>query len=313
MNELVSVIVATYNSSNFIINTVNHLQNQTYNPIEIIIVDDGSTDNTIDCINEIITTSKNVFIYIQSNSGVASARNFGINKARGKYIAFCDHDDLWNSDKLAKQIDFFSDKEVGLVYSKARYVDKDGMAITHSVPDEILEGYIFEKLICDNFIPCSSVVVRKTCFDDVGLLCENREMHGSDDRNIWTRIARKFKIKCCNEVLVDIVIHNENYSLMEDKMLLAGICCLNDLWSRFPEIKENNINLFNKSYYKLYSGYGRTFFSLNNLASARQCMFNAIEYNNVCILSYFYLVASFFPIQFIMLIRKIKHAAKKFY
>lgn len=307
MDELVSVIVAMYNSSKFIEKTVSCLVSQTYKTVEIILVDDGSTDGTFELVQSLARANENIRCYRKVNEGVASTRNYGIERATGRYIAFCDHDDLWKQKKLECQMLLFGeDAHVGLVYSQVRFIDKQGKVIKDSVPDMLYEGDVFRQLLSRNFIPFSSVVVRKSCFDLLGKFRENRQMHGSDDRNMWTRIATRFKVRCCSEVLVDIVKHGQNYSDQEAKMLAAGLQGLDDVWKCFPEIKERNTHLFRKSYSDIYRDYGVSFFTQGDYGSARSCMLAAARAEPWRISTYKYLLLSLMPKRFVDCVRVVR-------
>ncbi|WP_254904749.1 glycosyltransferase family 2 protein [Clostridium tyrobutyricum] len=106
MNDLVSVIIPMYNSEKYIEITIKSILNQTYDNIEIIIIDDGSVDKSAFIVKEMINKYKNhkIYYFYQNNSGVSCARNTGIKKSKGKYIAFIDSDDLWLETKIEKQI-----------------------------------------------------------------------------------------------------------------------------------------------------------------------------------------------------------------
>lgn len=307
MSELVSVVVAMYNSSEFIGNTINCLISQTYDPVEIILVDDGSIDGTFALVQSLTSATKNIYCYRKENGGVASARNYGIKRASGRYIAFCDHDDLWSQQKLSHQIPLFDeDAYVGLIYSPVRFIDKQGRIHRDRVPDTAYEGDVLEQLLCRNFIPFSSVVIRKSCFDLLGGFREDRQMHGSDDRNMWIRLATQFKVRCCPEVLVDIVKHGQNYSDQEAKMLEAGLRCLDDIWTSFTELKEWNIRLFWKSYGQIYRDYGVSFFTQGDYGKARSCMIAAARVEPWRTVTYKYLLLSLMPKRFVDNIRVVR-------
>ena len=156
----VSVIIPIYNAEKFISGTIESVIAQTYQDWEIIAVDDGSTDKT----PEILTKykkklSSNLQVITQENSGVSIARNKGIPAARGEYIAFLDHDDLWTPEKLEKQVKLLdSNKELGLVYSDSYVIDECGNLEKDTLISSILSrnilrsnvfrGNIFKELFC---------------------------------------------------------------------------------------------------------------------------------------------------------------------
>ena len=131
MNSLVSAIIPTYNSVNYISEAINSVLNQTYKNCEIIVVDDGSTDNTRKTVENYIRKYPHKIKYFyQENKGPSAARNKGIKEARGNYIAFLDSDDLWLPDKLEKQISLFmKDVSLKLTYCGGYYEDEEGSVI----------------------------------------------------------------------------------------------------------------------------------------------------------------------------------------
>lgn len=126
-NELVSIITPCYNASEFIGQTIESVLAQTYQNFEMIIIDDCSTDNSIDVISKYIRKDNRIkLIKLKNNSGSAVARNIGIKEAKGRYIAFLDSDDLWVPEKLIKQIAFMKTNELLVTYSSYFVIDKNG-------------------------------------------------------------------------------------------------------------------------------------------------------------------------------------------
>ncbi len=187
-----SVIIPAYNTEEFLAETIRSALDQTYRDYEVIVVDDGSSDETL---NVARSFEPQIKVLAQPNGGPASARNLGIRNSRGDYIAFLDSDDLWMSDKLEEQTEFMENNPaVGLVYSEAlMFTDNKGeMKITEKF------GFPYEPslrtLLFGNYIPNSTVMVRRTCIDKIGLLNESRELVGVEDYEYWMRIAKHFPI-----------------------------------------------------------------------------------------------------------------------
>jgi glycosyltransferase involved in cell wall biosynthesis len=310
MSELVSIVVPMYNSARFIEKTIERLVSQTYSPVEIILVDDGSTDGTFAFAEELTRPFRGVRCYRKENGGVASARNYGIQRATGCYVAFCDHDDHWSRQKLARQVPLFgADPAVGLVYSPVRAVDGQGAILKDRMPDTLYEGEVLERLLCWNFIPFSSAVVRKACFDLLGGFREDPLMHGSDDRNMWIRLATRFRVRCCDEVLVDLVRHGQNYSDQDAKMLEAGLRSLADIWTCFPEIRQRDERLYRRSYSEIHRRYGVTFFAQGDYRAARMCMLSAARAEPWRISTYPYLLLSLLPSRLVDRARAVRRRA----
>lgn len=123
MNELVSIIMPSYNTGRFIEETIRSVLAQTYSNWELIIIDDCSTDNTDDVVKEFLSDTRIVYVKNECNSGAAISRNRALQMAKGRWIAFLDSDDLWSPDKLEKQINFM--EENGYCFSYTKYVEID--------------------------------------------------------------------------------------------------------------------------------------------------------------------------------------------
>lgn len=127
MKNLISIITPTYNSEKFITETINSILNQSYSNWELLISDDCSMDNTVKIINEFVQKDRRIKIFtLDKNSGAGVARNNSIANANGRYIAFCDSDDQWTSDKLEKQLHFMSENNLALSFSSYRVIDEEG-------------------------------------------------------------------------------------------------------------------------------------------------------------------------------------------
>jgi glycosyltransferase involved in cell wall biosynthesis len=123
---LVSVIVPTYNREKIVGATIEGILEQTYGDIEVLVVDDGSQDDTESVVASYLRKDPRVSYHKKENGGVGSARNLGIERARGEFIAFCDSDDIWLPDKLESQLPLFGDPKVVLVHGRAVNMDQDG-------------------------------------------------------------------------------------------------------------------------------------------------------------------------------------------
>lgn len=198
MEKTVTVIVPVYNGGLTIEETVRSLLEQTYPNFEVIIVNDGSTDDSEKIIKGI--NNPRIKYFTQKNTGSPAApRNFAIKKAKGEFIAFCDQDDLWESDKLTKQLEAYgksANKErVGIICSQAELVDENGNKIGENTPS--FNGYLgpkvaFGALLNSNFITACSAIVPKKIIDESGLLDE--ELVGNDEFDLWLRITQKYGV-----------------------------------------------------------------------------------------------------------------------
>lgn len=218
----ISVIVPCYNSELFVKATITSILSNISEEIqlEIIVVNDCSTDRTIDVLKEFGDSLKIIDKF--NNEGACRARNDGIRAASGEYIALCDHDDVWESDKLIRQLDKFSDPLVGLVCSDADCFNERGVLIANMSNDRPLKrGMVFQELLYTNFIVQSSVVIRRNVLDEVGLF--NEHIFPAEDLDLWLRISQKWQIDYVKQVLVHYRISSTMYSKDKFRMKQARI------------------------------------------------------------------------------------------
>lgn len=183
-DDLVSVIIPAYNVAVCIQDTMASVCRQTYSNWELIIVDDGSTDNTAELIEATRREDKRIsVVHLSENSGgAATPRNKGIDKAKGQYIAFLDADDLWHPEKLEKQIAYMRRHQLAFcctAYSVANYY---GKVVGRVVPPQAI-GY--KGLLLNNPIGCSTVVYDATV---LGRMQFSRVGH--EDYDLWLKLAK---------------------------------------------------------------------------------------------------------------------------
>ena len=211
---LVSVVIPTFNQSAMLVEAVESVLAQTYENTEVIVVDDGSTDDTAARMAP-YTESGRVRYLVQRNRRQAAARNAGIRASQGELIAFLDHDDLWAPKKLERQVPLFERPEVGLVYSGAVEIDLDGNVLWEKGSEKFCRGRIFDRLLFDHFITNSTVVVRRACLDRTGLLDE--ALFAVADIHLWLRICHDYEADFVPDLLVSCRRHGAN---MKDDLRL---------------------------------------------------------------------------------------------
>ncbi|MCI2282223.1 glycosyltransferase [Colwellia sp. MSW7] len=226
---LISIIVPVYNGQRFIEKTLKTLTEQTYKNIEIILVNDGSTDNSKNIINLISQNNQIFRVFHNTNAGVAAARNFGIAQSRGEFLAFCDQDDLWHPTKLYKQIKLFGPKQIGLVYTGVIVELTEQQVTTNHNFNNKLRGYVFHELIFKNMFTCCTVMVRKSFLEQVDGFEEDRGLMGVDDWHLWLKLSLVCEFDYVAEHLATHVFHGDNYSLNELKMYEAELACLSNI------------------------------------------------------------------------------------
>ncbi|MUH01592.1 glycosyltransferase [Scytonema sp. UIC 10036] len=193
----VSVVIPAYNSMQYLPETLESVLQQTFTNFEVLIINDGSTDNIIQWASEI--ADPRVKLISQKNQGVSVARNTGIALSQGEYIAFLDADDLWQQTKLEKQARCLDENpEIGLVHTSMALVDAKGKP-TGRVMASFAEGEVWKELVESNKIACSSVMVRRCCLEKVGGFEPN--LHFAEDWDLWIRISSHYSFAVIKEPL----------------------------------------------------------------------------------------------------------------
>jgi glycosyltransferase involved in cell wall biosynthesis len=206
VTRTVSVIIPTYNYGRFVAEAIESALGQTRPPVEVIVVDDGSTDETADVVRRF---GERVRYIRQENLGVCAARNRGVAESSGEFIAFLDADDTWEPMKLEKQIAVFeSDAEIGLVHCGMREFDSDtGETIALHVEGQ--RGWIADELLLWErpaiVGPGGTIMVRRDVFDAVGGFDER--MRVSEDWDFCYLVARGHKVGFVGEPLVNYRSH----------------------------------------------------------------------------------------------------------
>lgn len=191
MSPEVSIIMPVYNSLNVICDAVQSVQNQTFANFELIIIDDGSTDNTILKIRELAQQDSRIIIIQNThNLGAAISRNIGCNCAKGKYIAFLDSDDLWVVDKIEKQMKYMESNGYDLSYTAYGFMNLNGkyMGKDYLVPNSIT----YKKLLCENVILCSTVMIKASVLQEHKF--NNQFFH--EDYKLWLELLREGNKAC---------------------------------------------------------------------------------------------------------------------
>jgi glycosyltransferase involved in cell wall biosynthesis len=210
MNALVSVVIPTYNYGQFVGEAIESVLSQTYRPLELIVVDDGSTDDT----QEVLARFEGrIHSLSQENQGLSAARNAGIRLAKGEYLAFLDADDYWMPDKLARQVPVLEcSPDVGVIYCGMQmlWTETGATRVQGCLPR--WQGDIRRLLLEDNRVTGgpSAVLVRRECFDRVGLFDES--IRSIQDRDMWIRISRHYHFAYVDEPLILYRLHGDNMS-----------------------------------------------------------------------------------------------------
>lgn len=204
---LVSVIIPAYNAERFIARTLESVLAQTYRNIEVLVIDDGSQDDTAAIVSRYKQQDDRVKLLYQVNAGVAAARNLAIQSARGEFIAPIDADDIWNPDAIAKLVLRFqqSRSDVGVVYTWS--LDIDGQEqLTGGFHAAAIAGNVYKTMICHNFLGnASSTLIRRSCLDQVGgydSQLRAQQAQGCEDWDLYLRLAARYPFAVVPEFLV---------------------------------------------------------------------------------------------------------------
>jgi glycosyltransferase involved in cell wall biosynthesis len=194
----VSVVIATRNYGRYLAGAIRSVLGQTWNDLELVIVDDGSTDDTPAVVQPFVADSR-IHYHRTDGLGQSRAKNLGIELSRAPLIAFLDGDDEWLPQKLERQLPLFADPAVGVVYTQRVLMDEKGGE--HATPQAaVARGRIDNDLLVTNPVCFSSVVVRRTVFETVGMFDPNLQL--AIDYDLWLRVARHFEFDYVDEPLV---------------------------------------------------------------------------------------------------------------
>lgn len=300
---MISVIIPTYNSTKYIGEAINSVLRQTITNYEIIVVDDGSTDNTKEIIDNNFPQVR--YFYIP-HQGVSRARNYGIERARGEFIAFLDADDLWLPEKLEKQIGVFnSDQELMLVFTEHRFFDSNGIReATFSKKERLMKGDVVKNIFLYSHVALPTVMVRKNVFQEIGYFDEN--LNVAEDDNLWIRIALKFRIQLLDEVLVHCRMTENSLSRTTSNVVTGVLKNVELIEKKYPDLRKRlgRVNIRRKKSY-IYSDYGYFYFSNRDYEMSRRYYLKSITYY-FNLGSLIYLFFSFFPRSIIEKVRVYK-------
>jgi len=210
---MVSVIIPTYNRQDLVVDSINSVLNQTYSDFELLIVDDGSTDETRSVV-ESINDSRIRYIY-KEHAGACAARNRGIDEAKGEYIAFEDSDDLWHPDKLKKQVEEIIKTDADILFCKLVLKYEDGSV--HYWPEGFESGFITKETslfgIGTQTLLGKAKVFKENKFDE--------DMPRFQELELLLRLVQKNSIYCFNEGLVDYRVRGDSISSDDEKLYKA--------------------------------------------------------------------------------------------
>jgi len=234
----VSVVITAFNSASFIRDALQSVADQTYRDFEIIVVDDGSEDDT----GRIVKSSEISCKYIyQENQGASAARNTGLRAAGGEYINFLDADDLLLPDKLFTQVAFLdSHTDVDIVYGDTVYFYQDGTDRSQRrfsrglrTPPFPTSGNMLEVLVINSVFAVHAALVRRSCMVEIGGFDEH--LRSAEDYDLWLRMAACYRFFYVDEIVVKYRIHGKNKIFVQPTNRLKD---LNQIWDRVSHSDE---------------------------------------------------------------------------
>jgi glycosyltransferase involved in cell wall biosynthesis len=279
----VSVVIPTHNRAEFLRTAIQSVLKQTFQNFEIIVVDDASEDHTSAVIKS-VGDARIRYVRHETHSGQGATRNAGLHKASGEYVALLDDDDEWLPEKLEKQVRVLdgSSSNVGMVYTGVLRIEASSRRlIDRIIPGK--RGSLFQDLCQKNWIGgCSSVMVRRSCFEKVGWFDE--ELAAQADYDMWLRISQEFDIEYIREPLVFYIAHDNTISTNYESRIQGMEMQLRKYGSLFSRDPRN----YSRRYFAL-----GVYYSLNgNIKKGRDALLKAITLYPFALRPYYYLCLS---------------------
>ena len=284
MKHKVSVIMPVLNGEQYLCQSLDSLAAQTYTNLEVVLVNDGSTDRTCE-IAESYENRLNIrLLHHASCQGIAASVNDGIGNATGEFIAFLDHDDLLLPHMLQTQVQYLEQHpDAGMVHSDFQTIDAEGTVVEASVARcrdrKRPSGKVFRELFLDSFIVANTVLIRKECFDRLGGFDE-KMIWG--DYHMWLRIARHYEVHYVPDVLAQYRQHSSQSTrsltpLGENEEPIV-VRVLRNILELYPDARrELGEKTVQQRFSALYFGGAYYAFELRDFACARSYLRRAIQ------------------------------------
>ena len=281
----VSVIIPTYNRADLLPEAIDSVLAQTWKDMEIIVVDDGSNDGTGEAVRRY---GDRVRYFYKENEGPANARNMGIKKARGAYLAFLDSDDVWKPEKLGVQMDFMGEHpEIKLVCTDSSIMGSSECGEGKLRRDFV--GNLFPLLFSKSFIRTSTVLMTKECFGEIGYF--NGEFEPAEDYDLWLRVAKRYPVAYLCQPLVRYRKHEENIS--RDKVTLRGNAFR--VLERHYDPQLISAEAYHTRMSDLHLYCGRAYLRLGDVAMARKAFGRSLRHTPLRIRSIRYWLKALLP------------------
>lgn len=272
-DPLVSVVIASFNMAEYLPFAIESALHQTYGRVEIVVVDDGSTDDTASVMQRYRNEAK-VRYCRQDHGGQATAKNRGIQESAGDYIAFLDADDMWTADKLARQLPLFAaSPTVGVVYSRVGYVDGSG-SDTGIAQNRLFRGTVSAAMLVDNFIGFGSAVVRRECFARLGAFRE--ELRMGIDYDLWLRFSTKYEFDYVDAPLLRYRVWAGQMSKNCEGRYRNGVEIMRRFLSEYPAAVDRVTQ--DRAWAHTYVGYGECMRRSGHALASVRMYFRALRH-----------------------------------
>lgn len=226
---VVSVTIPVYNGAAFIETAIRSALAQTYGDLEVVVVDDGSSDASGDIVRAI--ADPRVRYLRQANRGLAATRNVLVEESRGEFLAFLDQDDWWEPSRLARQLPLFTDPDVALVYADSYVSDAAGQVLGRLSQRSVFRrGRVFEPLLQSNFVPLSTVTIRRRAMIEVGPFLPYKV---AEEYDIFLKCAARYRFEFVDEPLATCRIHAGQFSLNYEAAL-SELVAIYGAWAQAP-------------------------------------------------------------------------------
>lgn len=273
-NPKIDVILTTYQGETrgFLKDAIESVLQQTYKNWQLYIIDDGSTDQTLNLCKK-YQSHRQVNILSKTNGGLASARNYGIEHSNSPYLCFLDDDDIFENEKLHRQAEFITNTPLfGLLYTAVTHVNKSNIPL--SIVHKEAHPKLYQELFFGNCINApSSALVPRLVFENLGVF--NEQLTCCEDYDMWLRIAKEYPIYSLDTPLLRYRVHDQNMSKKLETMQKTKLYVLNKALESAPE---EVLELLNPIYFEYYYSCSAQFLGCNQYEQYRQAFRKAAEF-----------------------------------
>ena len=302
--ETVAIIMTCFNSERYLNQTLTSIAKQKFKDWKLYVNNDGSNDNTFIILKKFKDKFKNTTIINQKNIGQVKAKNKLLKIIDDhKYIAFIDSDDVWHSEKLARQIKYLEGSKYSLCYTDGFYINKNNTILSEIGINSQYFGSCLRSFLISNAIVFSSVLIDSSIIKEVGFFDES--LDACENWDLWTRISEKNEIIGIKEKLVYYRKHANNMSLNIKKMLSNRLALINNNAKRYRNNFNDIDSITQCALYQCYYSFGKYELWSLNLTEAKTNLLLAIKYKPFCLKSRILYLKSCLGKSIILFYRKI--------